>query len=122
MGGYLAVLLFDFHADGLAAQIFRCYQGCAGTNEGIDDPTNRETREIVEIGDELLTDRQVPIIVVTIGSMGQYGADRYTIEQYARALFDEWGVGFEEWNFGMLLLVSQGDRRARIELGASWAA
>ena len=24
------------------------------------------------------------------------------------------------WNYGMLLLVSKGDRRARIELGAGW--
>jgi uncharacterized protein len=44
---------------------------------------------------------------------------------FARLLFDQWGIGHEKlgdqlWNTGMLLLVSEGDRKARIELGAHW--
>ena len=40
-------------------------------------------------------------------------------------LFDQWGIGHEKlgdttWNTGILLLVSKGDRKARIELGAGW--
>src|SRR6185503_12433240 len=40
---------------------------------------------------------------------------------YAMNLMSEWGAGYEDWNYGMLILVSPGDRKARIELGGSWA-
>ena len=52
--------------------------------------------------------------------MTAYGVAGYTIERYATALFNEWGIGSQQRNYGMLLLVSLGDRRARIELGAGW--
>ncbi len=68
----------------------------------------------------LLAEKRVPLIVVTIDSMDAYGAGGLTIEDYARRLFDRWGVGRPELNFGVLLLVSRADRRARIELGAAW--
>jgi len=78
-------------------------------------------REIIRsICDTLLTDRQIPIIVVTIDSMRDYGAGDWTIERYAMNLFDEWGIGYEDYNYGILLLISEGDRKARIELGADW--
>jgi uncharacterized protein len=74
---------------------------------------------IREIADLLLTDKAVPIIVVTIQSLTAYGA--YDgIESYAMALFDEWGIGLSDWNHGILLLVAVDDRKARIELGADW--
>jgi uncharacterized protein len=69
---------------------------------------------------ELRADKQVPIIVVTIRSLASHNAGRSSINRYATALFDEWGIGFEEHNYGMLLLVAKADRRARIELGAGW--
>ena len=34
---------------------------------------------------------------------------------------DSWGIGRSQYNYGMLLLVSKNDRKARIELGADWA-
>jgi len=74
---------------------------------------------IREIADALLTEKGVPIIVVTIPSLSHY--DSYDgIESYAMALFDEWGIGFTDWNHGILLLVAVADRKARIELGADW--
>jgi uncharacterized protein len=78
-------------------------------------------RAINEIAAEQMRLRNIPILVVTIPSLVAYGAAGYTIEEYARALFDAWGIGSEDQNYGMLLLVSRGDRRARIELGRSWA-
>jgi uncharacterized protein len=69
----------------------------------------------------LLREEQIPILVVTIPSLISYQAGQMSIEQYAQALFDEWGIGRQERNYGILLLVSVGDRRARIELGAAWA-
>ncbi len=93
--------------------------------------TYKHQEEIVQICDTLLTDKAIPIIVVTIESMSEYGADGWSIGRYARNLFDEWGIGWDElqgqqsgkiysWNYGILLLVSTGDRKARIELGADW--
>lgn len=80
----------------------------------------KEGAEIDRIAGELLKEEKVPIIVVTIESLREYGAASYTIERYAYELFNEWGIGFEDRNYGMLLLVSSGDRRARIELGGGW--
>jgi uncharacterized protein len=79
-----------------------------------------EGRELDRIAAELLDEEQVALIVVTIDSLAAHGAAGYTIERYADALFDQWGIGSQARNYGMLLLVSRGDRRARIELGAEW--
>lgn len=79
-----------------------------------------ERAAINETAKALLRDHHVPIIVVTIPSLAAHNARGYTIERYAFELFNEWGIGSEKRNYGMLLLVSGGDRRARIELGAAW--
>jgi uncharacterized protein len=79
-----------------------------------------EARAIDEAAAALLRDHQVPLIVVTISSLAAHNAAGYTIERYAFELFNEWGIGSERRNYGMLLMVSKGDRRARIELGAAW--
>jgi uncharacterized protein len=79
-----------------------------------------DAAEIDRIAGDLLHSERVPLIVVTIRSLSSYGAGDWGIERYARELFDHWGIGSERRNYGMLLLVSQGDRRARIELGAAW--
>lgn len=76
--------------------------------------------EINLLASKLLQDEQVALFVVTITSLADYDAAGYSIEGYAADLFDKWGIGFEDRNYGMLLLVSKGDRKARIELGADW--
>ncbi len=78
-----------------------------------------DDEEIRFIADALRTEKAVPIIVVTISSLSDYNAYN-GIESYARELFDRWGIGLEEWNYGILLLVSVQDRKARIELGGDW--
>src|SRR4029079_7681770 len=80
-----------------------------------------DAAEIKTLCEEALTRKRAPIIVVTIPSLKSYGAATWPIERYAMNLMSEWGVGWEDWNYGMLLLVSPGDRKARIELGGSWA-
>ena len=73
---------------------------------------------------KLLLERDVPIVVVTIPSLAAYGAGDWSIDRYAGSLFNEWGIGTPDTppnaNKGVLLLVSDKDRRARIELGAGW--
>ena len=83
--------------------------------------TPEDAAAVKSLCDEALTRKRTPIIVVTIPSLAAYGASGWPIDRYAMNLMSEWGVGWEEWNYGMLLLVSPGDRKARIELGAAWA-
>jgi uncharacterized protein len=84
-----------------------------------------DEKKIKELADKLLTEKAAPIIVVTIESMAKHGDEGMRIETFARLLFDQWGIGpatlgETQWNYGILLLVSQQDRKARIELGAGW--
>lgn len=86
----------------------------------LDDET-----KIREICDSLLTDQVIPIIVVTVDSMANYGGAGMRIESFAMLLFNQWEIGIENvndeyWNRGILLLVSRDDRLARIELGDGW--
>ena len=81
----------------------------------------KDAETINQIALDLLLKDQVPIFVVTINSLSEYEAAGYSIESYAADLFDHWGIGSEETNYGMLLLVSSRDRKARIELGAGYA-
>src|SRR4029078_1929160 len=79
-----------------------------------------DATEIRILCDAALTKKKARIVVVTIPSLAAYGAQGWPIERYALNLMSEWGVGWSEWNYGMLILVSMGDRKARIELGGSW--
>lgn len=84
-----------------------------------------DEQSIKQLADKLLTDKAAPIIVVTIESMAKHGGAGLRIETFATLLFDQWEIGPEKlgenpWNYGILLLVSQQDRKARIELGAGW--
>lgn len=81
----------------------------------------------VETGDRidgtasaLLAEESIPLYVVTIPSLAAYDAITLSIEEYATELFDTWGIGRQDRNYGILLLISSGDRKARIELGADW--
>ncbi len=76
--------------------------------------------DIALVCERALAAKRAPIIVCTIRSLADQGAAGWTLERYAKDLFSEWGVGWPEWNHGMLIVVSPGDRKARIELGAGW--
>lgn len=69
----------------------------------------------------LLREEQIPIVVATLPSLISCQAGEMSIERYAQALFDHWGIGTQQRNYGILVLVSLGDRQTRIELGAGWA-
>lgn len=80
-----------------------------------------DAREAVnETASALLKEEQIALFVVTIPSLSSYEASALGIEGYATELFNHWGIGAQERNYGMLLLVSAGDRKARIELGAGF--
>ncbi len=74
---------------------------------------------------EAFREHDTAIVVVTIRRMTDYGGGGHSIETFARAWFDHWGIGRRDddgelINRGMLVLLSTGDREARIELGADW--
>ena len=52
------------------------------------------------------------IAVLTIESLGGK-----TIDEYAFGLFNNWGIGKEDKNNGILLLVAEDGRKVRIEVG-----
>ena len=84
-----------------------------------------DEQQIRKRSDQLLTDHTTPLIVLTIKSMASHGGADLRIDTFARILFDQWEIGHaqlgdQSWNTGILLLVSKGDRKARIELGAGW--
>ncbi len=59
-------------------------------------------------------------IEITIVTIKQISQDFSTIESYATALFNEWGVGNVEKNKGVMILVALEDRQMRIELGGGF--
>ena len=64
----------------------------------------------------------IEICVVTISSMLDYQGTETTIEKFATALFNTWGIGKKDKNNGVLLLVAVKDRKVRIELGSGYPA
>ncbi|MBX3357564.1 MAG: TPM domain-containing protein [Phycisphaeraceae bacterium] len=82
--------------------------------------TSTDADRIREIAQGLLEKDGIAIAVATITSMADHGASGWHIERYAHNLFDEWGVGSAANNRGVLLLVSKGDRKVRVEMGAAW--
>lgn len=72
-----------------------------------------------------LREHDTPIVVVIIRRMADYDVTAAGIEAFAKTWFDRWGIGTlnargRGSNKGILLLVSERDRKARIELGADW--
>ena len=63
----------------------------------------------------------VEIAVVTINSISDFqGTANESIETFATALFNAYGVGNLPSNNGVLLLIARNDRKARIELGKAY--
>lgn len=80
----------------------------------------KDAAAIDKIAASLLSEEKIPMLVVTIPSLISVQAADHTVDSYASALFDEWGIGSRERNYGILLLVSVGNHKARIELGKAW--
>ncbi len=120
---FILVAFLGLLAQGVKAQTITFPTKPTSENFYVDEAgliAQDEGKAINEVAGALLRDDQVPLIVVTISSLTAHNAAGYKIERYAFELFNEWGIGSERRNYGMLLLVSEGDRRARIELGSAW--
>lgn len=102
----------------------------AWAQSGFPEPQDRYINDFVDIitpQDEqriraLLVDLEersdIEGTVVTIGSIADYPTSNTSIESFALGLFNEWGIGNQFTNDGMLVLVALDDRELRIELGS----
>jgi uncharacterized protein len=89
----------------------------------VDDAHLLEPSALKELNDvisQLWQQRHITMRVVTIPSLQAKNASRVKIEEYAKALFKQWGIGQKTNSTGILLLVSKDDRQARIALGEGW--
>lgn len=70
--------------------------------------------EVTMLGaaEELYKQTKAQVVVVTVPSL-----DGAALEDYSLALYRKWGIGDKKLNNGVLLLVSTGDRKSRIEVG-----
>lgn len=62
----------------------------------------------------------VQMVVVTMPGIASQGGAGQRIEDYAKALFNAWGVGGADRNDGIMLLLDVEAREARIALGAGY--
>jgi uncharacterized protein len=70
---------------------------------------------------EIRDETGVHVVVVTMDRISDHGGWGMTFEAYATALFNQWGIGDRERNDGIMILVVQGTRDTRIELGSGFA-
>jgi uncharacterized protein len=64
----------------------------------------------------------VHLVVATMDKIESHGGKGQTIEAYAKALFNQWGIGDPTKNDGILMLVVRDDRVTRIALGSGYDA
>lgn len=69
-------------------------------------------KEIISIGKELEDKTNAQAIIVVINS-----TDGIPIEEYSNKLFRSWGIGQEDKDNGLLILVAVEDRQFRVEVG-----
>ena len=77
------------------------------------DVISKETEEYIIEKNALLNEKtRAQIVVVTVPTL-----DDLSVEDYATELFREFGIGDKEKNNGLLILISTGERKVRIEVG-----
>ncbi len=107
----------------LAVLLLLC--GCSEKSSGYPSPKegayahdfadilNQSTIENIDKQGKALEDSTTAqVVVVTVESL-----DGQTVEEYALGLGREWGVGDEDKNNGIVILLSEEDREIRIEVG-----
>ena len=71
---------------------------------------------------EIYLESGKPIVILTIESYQEQGAEGWDEERYARFAFDEYGINDDNNdNKAILIFMSQQDRQFRIELGGGYA-
>lgn len=81
-------------------------------NDFADCLTSADAAEMQHLGADLFRATGAQVVVVTVSSL-----DGEAIEDYSYELANAWGIGEEQVDSGVLLLLSTGDRQVRIEVG-----
>ena len=77
------------------------------------DVIDEETeKDIMAIGASLYKQTTAQVVVVTVDSL-----DGYDVDEYALELGREWGVGDEDKNNGVVLLMAVSERKVTIQVG-----
>lgn len=84
--------------------------------------TPTEEGRIIALLEATRSETGVQIVVVTLPSIDAFGGAGMRLDAYAKALFNDWGVGDAGRNDGILMLVVTDTREARIALGAGYDA
>ena len=81
-------------------------------NDFVDIINEYDESEMMKIGADLYEQTTSQIVVVTINSL-----DGYDVDEYALELGRKWGVGSEENDNGVVILLSLSDREISIQVG-----
>lgn len=81
-------------------------------NDFVNIIDENDESEIMKIGVDLYEQTSAQIVVVTIDSL-----DGYDVDEYALELGRAWGVGSEEKDNGVVILLSLSDRQISIQVG-----
>ncbi len=105
--------------------------GTTASAQSFPDRTNLRVNDLADLipaEEEIHLTRQLDaahadlgsdITILTIPSRSDYGTSP-SIEAFATDLFNAWGIGTQEQNYGVLILVIRDDREMRVELGADY--
>lgn len=112
----LPLLAVLFGTTALAAQQYPAEPGDGVADmAGIIEPADADSlRRILA---SLRTDPGVEVRVLTVKNIARYGTNDPTPEAFATAVYNDWKLGYDQAQDGVLVLVSVEDRFARIELG-----
>lgn len=116
----VVLLVFFLFTASVQAQIPPKPQGHKFIHDRAATISEADRKTILRLQNETFDQAQIPIVVVTINRMSDYLPGTQTIERFASTWFDNWGIGSQEKNDGVLVLISTGDREGRIELGEAW--
>lgn len=112
------ILLLCFWATAPLAQTFPLYEETT-VNDYADLLVPDAEAALASELDELRTDTGVEMTVLTLDSQRPFSSNQ-SLEAFATALFDNWGIGDADRNDGVLVMVLRADRAMRIELGAAY--
>lgn len=112
------LLAFLVSAGPAAAQTYPDYESITVNDFAGLLPPEAEPEISAEL-DQLREDTGIEMTVVTLSRKDMFAPDQ-DLETFAAGLFDQWGVGGEGRDDGILFLVLRADRETKIELGKAY--
>ena len=116
----LCALLFLLPSSAAAASLPAPMDDYINDFAGVLKPADEQSIRTLLEGTRSQTGQE--IVLVTIESVSDYADAGTTIESFATALFNDWGIGKKDSNNGVLILFANKDRKVRIELGAGFGS